>query len=84
MGGGSTPALLVVDYRLAAGTTGLEEARELRLAWGGEVPVVIVSGEASAAEIARIGESGFPLLHKPVPPAKLRSLLLHLLAVRAP
>jgi len=84
IGGGPPPALLIVDYRLAADTTGLEAARSLQLAWGGEVPVVIVSGESSAAEIARIGNSGFPLLHKPVPPAKLRSLLAHLLAAPRP
>ncbi len=42
IGSGPPPALLIVDYRLAADTTGLEAARSLRLAWGGEVPVVIV------------------------------------------
>jgi two-component system, sensor histidine kinase len=78
--GGTRPALLVVDYRLRAGTTGLEAARLLREAWGADIPVLLVSGESSADELARIKASGFPLLHKPVPPAKLKSLLLHLLS----
>ena len=78
---GTRPALLVVDYRLRAGTTGLEAARLLREAWGADIPVLLVSGESSADELARIKASGFPLLHKPVPPAKLKSLLLHLLDV---
>jgi len=80
--GSPAPSLLVVDYRLGGGETGLEAAQALRAAWGASVPVVIISGESSAAEISRIRESGMPLLLKPVPPAKLRSLLLHLRADR--
>ena len=72
------PALLVVDYRLGAGAIGLDAAAALRRAWGEAIPVVIISGESSGAELARIRDSGLLLLHKPVPPAKLKSLLMHL------
>ena len=74
---------LIVDYRLGPGGNGIQVARDLHRAWGGAVPTLIISGESSEAEIGRIRESGFPLLRKPVPPAKLRSLLAHLLAVEA-
>jgi signal transduction histidine kinase len=80
--GSPPPALIVADYRLAGGETGLDAVKAMREAWGVAVPAVIISGESSAAELARIRESGLPLLHKPVPPAKLRSLLLHLRAQR--
>ncbi len=78
--GSPPPSLLVVDYRLDAGAVGLDAAADLRRAWGAAIPVVIISGESSGAELARIRESGLPLLHKPVPPAKLKSLLMHLRA----
>lgn len=78
--GSLRPSLIVVDYRLRAGTTGIEAANDLRDAFGSDIPVLIISGESSAEELARIAESGYPLLHKPVSPAKLRSLLQHLLA----
>ena len=52
-------------------------------AWGAGVPAVIISGESSGEELARIRQSGLPLLHKPVPPAKLKSLLMHLRAAGA-
>ena len=81
--GSPAPSLLVVDYRLDAGAIGLEAAEALRGAWGAAVPVVIISGESSGAELARIRQSGLPLLHKPVPPAKLKSLLMHLRAAGA-
>ena len=80
--GSPPPGVLVADYRLPGETTGVEVVRALRSAWGEAVPAVLISGESSAGELARIRESGLPLLHKPVPPAKLKSLLLHLLAGR--
>ena len=83
VGPGEAPALLIVDYRLQGNATGLDAARELERAWGGRTRVLIVSGESSAAELARIGASGYPLLHKPVAPAKLRSLVAHLVAPEA-
>jgi hypothetical protein len=43
------------------------------------VPALLVSGESSGAELARIKASGIPLLHKPVPPARLRAALLYVL-----
>ena len=81
--GSSRPGLIIVDYRLRAGATGLEAAIEMRRALGEDIPVLMISGESSAAELARIAASGYPLLHKPVSPAKLRSLLAHLLRTPA-
>jgi hypothetical protein len=48
------------------------------------VPAVLVSGASSADELARIEASGILLLHKPVPPARLRSVLAHLLGAGGP
>jgi two-component system, sensor histidine kinase len=76
----AAPALLIVDYRLREGTNGLDAARALRAAAGREIPVIVVSGESSAGELARLKDSGLALLHKPVPPAKLRGLMAHLLS----
>jgi signal transduction histidine kinase len=85
MGPGTrAPSALVVDYRLGPGATGVEVARSLHRDWGAPVPTLIISGESSEGELARILESGFPLLRKPVPPARLRSLLAHLLAGPSP
>ena len=80
---GPRPDVLVVDYRLAAGRDGLDTIAAIRAAHG-DVPALIVSGESHPAALARIRESGFMVLHKPVPPARLRSALAHLLQPRTP
>ena len=77
---GTVPSVLLVDYRLRGGLDGLAAIGRLRAAVGESVPAMLVSGESSADELARIKASGFLVLHKPVPPAKLRSALAHLLS----
>jgi signal transduction histidine kinase/CheY-like chemotaxis protein len=76
---GTMPSLLLVDYRLRDGRDGLGAIGRLRESLGWEIPAVLISGESSTAELARIKASGLLLLHKPVPPAKLRSAVAFLL-----
>lgn len=75
-----TPDIMLVDFRLPLRQDGLGAIRQLRAAFGVDVPAIIVSGESTSEELARIREAGFVLLHKPVSPARLRAALSHLLA----
>lgn len=59
-------AAILVDYRLHDGFSGIEAARRLRDATGGQVPVIIITGDTSADRLRSLGESGFPILHKPL------------------
>jgi signal transduction histidine kinase/CheY-like chemotaxis protein len=77
--GRAAPEAMLVDYRLGDDADGLATIAELRKVFGRATTAVLVSGESGEIELARIGESGVPLLHKPLPPARLRSLLTHLL-----
>ena len=79
---GDRPDALIVDFRLAAGRDGLEAIAAIRAAHG-NVPALLVSGESHPVQLARIRESGLMVLHKPVPAARLRSALAHLLLRRA-
>jgi len=74
------PDAMVVDFRLGRGDDGLAAIAALRARFGRAIPAVLVSGESAPTELARIEGSGLPLLHKPLPPARLRSILSHLLA----
>jgi signal transduction histidine kinase/CheY-like chemotaxis protein len=76
---GAMPGALLVDYRLRNGQDGMTAIDSLREALGPNVPAMLVSGESSPAELARIKASGVLLLHKPVQPAKLRAALAFLL-----
>jgi len=77
--GGRAPDAMIVDWRLAAGATGLAAIERLRAAFRTAIPAVIVSGASAPDDLARIKASGVSLLHKPVAPARLRSMLAFLI-----
>ena len=77
--GDACPEVLLVDYRLRGDMDGLRAIRELRNSFGKDIPAILISGESSVEELARIKASGFLLLHKPLMPAKLRSALAYVL-----
>lgn len=70
------PAAIVSDYRLE-GATGLEAVAcvkahcSLRFGSAARVAVLIVSGETSPDELAKVHASGAQMLHKPVRPVVL-------------
>lgn len=67
------PDLIVCDYRLSEGTTGVDAIEKLRSAY--EIPALLISGDASSPD-ADGGPGGYRLLHKPVNPDKFRAVLV--------
>jgi CheY-like chemotaxis protein len=76
---GRRPDVIVSDYRLPDDTDGIEVITRLRQRFGHEIPAILVTGDTAPDTIRRISQAGFPLLHKPLRPAKLRALLTHLI-----
>ncbi len=76
---GRTPDVIVSDYRLPDDTDGIEVIERLRRKFGRDIPAILVTGDTAPDTILRISRAGFPLLHKPLRPAKLRALLTHLI-----
>ena len=75
----AAPDLIICDNRLRGGETGAEALGRLRAACGEEVPALLVTGDATAAE----ADSPTDLvLHKPVPHAVLRAAIGQLLRDR--
>ena len=79
---GQRPSVLLVDYHLDAGVTGLDVVAALRGETGIDMPVVVLTADHSDTVTDEVREAGHPLLHKPVKPAALRALLNRLLARR--
>lgn len=79
---GRPPDVIVADYRLGGGGTGIEAIANLRQAFGADIPAVLVTGDTAPETIQAIQASGLPVLHKPLKPAKLRALLAHLVGDR--
>jgi CheY-like chemotaxis protein len=76
---GRVPDVIVSDYRLPDDTDGIEVIGRLRQKFGRTIPAILVTGDTAPDTILRITRAGFPLLHKPLRPAKLRALLTHLI-----
>jgi two-component system, sensor histidine kinase len=77
------PDVIVSDYRLRNGENGIAAVSALCGAAGRRIAACLMSGDTDPALILQAREAGLTLLHKPVRPAKLRSLLRSLTS-RAP
>lgn len=72
------PQVILSDYRLRNGESGMETLHRLRALLGRQVPACLMSGDTDPALMQACRDAGLPLLHKPVRPAKLRTLLRRL------
>ncbi len=77
------PDLIICDYRLADGHSGIQAIEELRMSFQATIPAFLISGDTAPERLREAQESGHHLLHKPVRPMKLRILLSHLLKSHA-
>ncbi len=81
---GTAPDLLIVDYRLPQGRTGLEALAALRARWpAAHLPAIIVTGSTIGGHENEAMEHDFHLLIKPVLPSKLRAMIGFKLGARA-
>lgn len=73
------PALLVLDYHLDGGDTGLA-VRQRLCAEFGALPALVITADHSEAVRQAASEAGLTLLHKPLKPLALRSAIQRLLS----
>jgi len=78
--GDMRPDLLLADYHLHDGLTGLDAIRAINRELEQPAPAAMISSDNSASLRERLAGAGVPLLTKPVEPARLRALMRHLLA----
>jgi CheY-like chemotaxis protein len=69
------PDLIISDFRLSGGKTGINAIAELRSAFPESIPAFLVSGDTSPEPLHETRANGFHLLHKPVDPMRLRAVL---------
>jgi signal transduction histidine kinase len=77
------PDLLIVDYRLEEGRTGVDAIIALRRHFGRRVPAILVTGSTMTGHDREAQEHDFHLLIKPVLPNKLRAMIAFKLGVKA-
>ncbi|MET0935091.1 MAG: PAS domain-containing hybrid sensor histidine kinase/response regulator, partial [Luteibacter sp.] len=71
------PDLLVLDYHLDGGRTGLDALRVLRERFG-DVPTVFVTADRDADLRARLQDAGGSVLYKPLKPLAMRQVMQRL------
>jgi len=70
-----SPDLIISDFHLFGGRTGIGAIEELHAAVGAPIPAFLVSGDISPALLEEARHRGYHLLHKPVDPMSLRTML---------
>jgi signal transduction histidine kinase len=72
---GEPPDLIISDYRLANGESGIEAIEGLRGELGAAIPAFLISGDTAPERLREAAASGYHLLHKPVPLMRLRAIV---------
>jgi PAS domain S-box-containing protein len=76
----AVPNLLLADYQLDGGVSGISVAAELHALWGNEVPSIIITADHTQDAKRAAGVQGYQVLPKPLKPAALRALMNRMLA----
>ncbi|MCE4223710.1 hybrid sensor histidine kinase/response regulator [Methylobacterium sp. C25] len=74
------PDVMIIDYHLDDGAVGLDVVGYLRRTQGWVTPVIVTTADYSSEIERQVMETGAELVHKPIKPAQLRSLLAYMLA----
>ena len=72
------PALILCDYRLRGGESGLAVADRIRAEYNETIPAILVTGDTAPDRLAEAEASGLLLMHKPVSNGKLRAAIVNL------
>ncbi len=74
------PDIILADYHLDEGANGVDAVRAVRSRAGATIPAIVITADRSSAIADTARAQGCELLLKPIKPAELRALMLHLFA----
>lgn len=78
---GIVPALVISDYHLSSEATGFSAVESIIDYLDEDVPAIIITGHEESEEFIQQNVSQLSVLHKPLKPAQLRSLINHTLGI---
>lgn len=76
------PAIILADYHLDDGVSGLEAIAVIRASKGAGIPAILITADRTSETAQAARDAGCELMHKPVKPAELRALVQHLVNER--
>ena len=68
----------MADNRLPGDASGIDVVKLVQKELASLIPSVIVTGDVERSHVQSITDQGFPVLLKPIQPAKFRAILSHL------
>ncbi len=74
------PDIVLADFHLDHGACGLDGIKLVREKWGEDIPAIVITADHTLAVEGQVVSSACEILRKPVRPAELRALMLHLLS----
>ena len=83
IGCGQRPDVIISDYHLSDGKTGIDVIERVRAAFGMPIPAFLISGDVTSEPLRHARTSGYHLLHKPLAPMALRAMLNRHLTISA-
>jgi CheY-like chemotaxis protein len=76
---GHPPDLIISDYHLPEGKSGIGAIERVRSAFCTPIPAFLITGDTNPEALREARANGYHLLHKPVPPMALRAMLNQIL-----
>jgi signal transduction histidine kinase/CheY-like chemotaxis protein len=73
-----SPDLIISDFHLADGRTGIQAIERINSAAGKLIPAILISGDTAPERLRDAKDKGYILLHKPVDPMQLRTVMLQI------
>jgi CheY-like chemotaxis protein len=77
--GERAPDLIICDYHLQGGQTGIAAIELIRAAFGSHIPAFLMSGDAAPERLREANAAGYYLLYKPVSAMRLRAVITQVL-----
>ncbi|MCU0810588.1 MAG: ATP-binding protein [Thiobacillaceae bacterium] len=74
------PDLVLADYQLLDGETGLAVVEAIQARWGTAIPAILITGDTRPETVRMLDALGHPVLYKPIRSTQLLALLRKILA----
>ena len=74
------PDLMICDFRLRDGETGLDVVRLLRSEYNEDIPAILITGETAPERLVDADASGLLVLHKPISNSRLHAAIANVLS----
>lgn len=71
-----SPDVLIADYQLRNHKTGVDAIERVFTVLQKKIPAILITGDILPEHLRQAEKSGFPILHKPVRPATIRTFLV--------